>query len=159
MIALIYLTRLYSTKLLHKNQAAAHIFSKFLFSVLSHTLQQAVPQFASLWPERFIYGDALDDGFSVMHRLRLLLFGLFIKSFFLLHGNQSPFTNMNSERHWGIQHLKKIAENFEKCILYRGFRFIFIEATFSMGLRNTVKLWGFSLLAQDSPIVTQNSLS
>ena len=28
-----------------------------------------------------------------------------------------------------------------------------------MGLRNTAKRWGFSLLAQDSPIVTQNSLS
>ena len=107
----IHLTRLYSTKLPHKNQAAAHIFSKFqkLFcSVLSHALQQTIPQFAALWPERFIYGDALDDGFSVMLRLRMLLLGLFVKSLFLLHGNQSPFTNMNSERHWGIQCLKKL---------------------------------------------------
>ena len=90
MIALIYLTRLYSTKLLHKNQAAAHIFSKFLFSVLSHTLQQAIPQFAALRPERFIYRDAPDDGFSVMHRLRMLLFRLFVKSLFLLHGINPP---------------------------------------------------------------------
>ena len=53
--------------------------------MLSHTLQQAIPQFAALWPERFIYGDALDDGFSVMHRLRMFLFRLFIKTLFLLH--------------------------------------------------------------------------
>ena len=33
------------------------------------------------------------------------------------------------------------------------------RSIFLMGLRNTVKRWGFSLLAQDSPIVTQNSLS
>ena len=85
----IHLTRLYSTKLWHKNQAAAHIF-KIYFSVLPHTLQQAIPQFAALRPERFIYGDALDDGFSVMHRLRMFLFGLFIKSLFLLHGINPP---------------------------------------------------------------------
>lgn len=54
---------------------------------------------------------------------------------------------------------EKITEKFEKCILHRGFGFIFIEAAFLMGLRNTAKRWGFSLLAQDSPIVTQNSLS
>ena len=76
--------------------------------MLSHALQQTIPQFAAFWPERFIYGNALDDGFSVMLRLRKLLLWLLIKSFFLLHGNQSPFTNMNSERHWGIQCLKKL---------------------------------------------------
>lgn len=65
-------------------------FSEISFSVLSHTLQQAIPQFAALWPERFIYGDALDDGFSVMHRLRMLLFRLFVKSFFLFHGINPP---------------------------------------------------------------------
>ena len=54
---------------------------------------------------------------------------------------------------------EKITENFEKCILHRGFGFIFIKAAFLMGLRNTVKRWGFSLLAQDSPIAAQNSLS
>ena len=54
---------------------------------------------------------------------------------------------------------EKNTENFEKCILHRGFGFIFIEAAFLMGLRNTVKRWGFSLLAQDSPIAAQNSLS
>ena len=54
---------------------------------------------------------------------------------------------------------EKITENFEKCILHRGFGFIFIEAAFLMGLRNTAKRWGFSLLAQDSPIAAQNSLS
>ena len=112
----IHLTRLYFTKLPHKNQAAAHIFSEFqkLFcSVLSHTLQQAIPQFAALWPERFIYGDALDDGFSVIHRLRMFLFRLFIKSFFLLHRNQSPFTNRNPEGHFGIQFLKKFQKNLK----------------------------------------------
>ena len=30
-------------------------------------------------------------------------------------------------------------EKFEKCILHRGFGFIFIEASFLMGLRKTVK--------------------
>ena len=112
----IHLTRLYFTKLPHKNQAAAHIFSEFqkLFcSVLSHTLQQAVPQFAAFWPKRFIYGNALDDSFSVMLRLRMLLLWLFVKSFFLLHGNHSPFTNMNSERHRGIQCLKKLQKNLK----------------------------------------------
>ena len=54
---------------------------------------------------------------------------------------------------------EKNTENFEKCILHRGFGFIFIEAAFLMGLRNTAKRWGFSLLAQDSPIAAQNSLS
>ena len=33
------------------------------------------------------------------------------------------------------------------------------RSIFLMGLRKTAKRWGFSLLAQDSPIVTQNSLS
>lgn len=108
----IHLTRLYFTKLPHKNQAAAHIFQN-LFSVLPHTLQQAIPQFAALRPERFIYGDALDDGFSVMHRLRMFLFRLFIKSFFLLHRNQSPFTNRNPEGHFGIQFLKKFQKNLK----------------------------------------------
>ena len=111
----IHLTRLYFTKLRHENQAAAYIFLKFqkIFSVFSHALQQAIPQFAAFWPERFIYGNALDDGFSVMLRLRMLLLWLFIKSFFLLHGNQSPFTNMNSERHQGIQCLKKLQKNLK----------------------------------------------
>lgn len=54
---------------------------------------------------------------------------------------------------------EKITEKFEKCILHRGFGFIFIEASFLMGLRRTAIRWSFSLLAQDSPIVTQNSLS
>ena len=71
-----------------------------------HTLQEAVPQFTAFWSERFIHGDALDNDFSVIVWLRMLLLWLFVKSFFLLHGNQSPFTNMNSERHRGIQCLK-----------------------------------------------------
>ena len=56
----IHLTRLYFTKLPHKNQAAAHIFSEFqkLFcSVLSHALQQTIPQFAAL-PTWFSAGSA-----------------------------------------------------------------------------------------------------
>ena len=65
-------------------------FSEISFSVLSHTLQQAIPQFAALWPERFIYSDALDDGFSVMHRFRMLLLYFFVQSLFLLHRITPP---------------------------------------------------------------------
>lgn len=41
-----------------------------------HALQEAVPQFTALWPERFIHGDALNDDFSVMVRLRSLNYNI-----------------------------------------------------------------------------------
>ena len=54
---------------------------------------------------------------------------------------------------------EKITEKFEKCILHRGFGFLFIEGHLLIGLRHTVKDRSFSVLEQDSPMVTQNSLS
>lgn len=66
-------------------------FSKNLFSVFPHALQEAVPQVTALWPERFIHGDALNDDFSVMVRLRSLLFHFFVHSLFLLHRIKGEF--------------------------------------------------------------------
>lgn len=54
---------------------------------------------------------------------------------------------------------EKITEKFEKCILHRGLWIHIYRSIFLMGLRKTAKRWGFSLLAQDSPIAAQNSLS
>lgn len=55
-----------------------------------HTLQEAVPQFTAFWSERFIHGDALNDDFSVMVRLRSLLLHFFVQSLFLLHRINPP---------------------------------------------------------------------
>ena len=55
-----------------------------------HTLQEAVPQFTAFWSERFIHGDALDNDFSVIVWLRLLLLHLFVQPLFLLHRINPP---------------------------------------------------------------------
>ncbi|WP_444268434.1 hypothetical protein, partial [Faecalibacterium sp.] len=54
---------------------------------------------------------------------------------------------------------EKISKKFEKCIPNRGCGFLFIEGLLLIGLRHTVKDRSFSVLEQDSPMVTQNSLS
>ena len=72
-----------------KSSCSVH-FQKIFFSVFSHALQEAVPQFTALWPERFIHGDTLNDDFSVMVRLRSLLLHFFVHSLFLLHRINPP---------------------------------------------------------------------
>ncbi len=78
-----------------------------------HALQEAVPQFTALWPERFIHGDALNDDFSVMVRLRSLLLHFFCPFALSASSDQPSFTNRNPEGHFGIQFLKKFQKNLK----------------------------------------------
>jgi hypothetical protein len=111
-----------------KSSCSVH-FQKIFFSVFPHALQEAVPQFTALWPERFIHGDALNDDFSVMVRLRSLLLHFFVHSLFLLHRINPPLLIGIQKGIWNTVIERKF-KKAEKCIPNKGCGFLFIESSF-----------------------------
>lgn len=102
---------------------------------------------------------ALNNDFSVMVRLRSLLLHFFIQSLFLLHRINPPLLIGIQKGILEYSFLKEIQKKSGKCIPNKGCGFLFIEALLFLMARPILQHQGFPVLEQDSPMVTQNSLS